>query len=816
MEDQSSEITTELLFLLGGSNPNWERIQYLFGQLLAIDFSLVPAQLIQKLGIYYIQNLDRAEVMAHLDADVVKTCLLSHQAHGYSLPNLLAEALEKWNKSQPMVESPFPKPIAWSTSAVMQIDSAASMDSPIIYVWVYNDDKGIPVEIIICGRGIGWIREQVDNAVLATALHLSAKSADVLLEGLTCLRLTPEEVAQSVSSEDKQTLFTAQSILTGGNIQTLGSLREDLSPADAMKELIAELTQLESKTGLVEVTKRPYVLRSEYQQSINAKTKEYRSEGVTLWQHTAEDGGRIAMPFPFPRLNINLPFSLIESTDFKMLHDLYRNDIIRAAASDALRRLNFYVTNLNEHADSLKTYLDPSKRSSLPESVQLELQIDYETGLTFHLKDPTEQTRDEYYGKHVPALIKMDINWIRKIKKLLFSLSYSISQPDSNLNRLTVARLFDAALRDIPLTTSSVVENEFTEWKKKVQPLLWYLWDNKLTSFKLKRDQFASRQQFFMLDLDVSERLITLRPFALVDTKTTLFVFDSRYPVPLPSSLYDRLIEHDFRPQAEKAHQYLTNWRNNLINGKAADAQESLKAALAQDPEVTVKEIISSYQKPFMPISVFEKEAAKTKQKIYPILAHNAAIRLWVHNAAISAYAVLQEALIQIQREPLDSRLHKIADIPLALAWFKALALFGKDIPAHLKRLRHGFAGNNAEKEIQRYLHLAAQLDSSHLARCLDKRDLLFTKTLKELRTLNHLSVLEQSMFNVLRALAFVQAAQDISQGVEVLDVSGESPRSIYAKVAPSIDGIWSNLYIQDVSDQVDGLINMLLGYEVV
>ena len=817
MEDQTSEITTELLFLLGVSNPNWERIQHLFKMLLGIDFSLVPAQLIQKLGTHYIQNLDCAEsIMVPSDSDAVKTCLLSHQAHGYSLPPTLVETLKKWEKSQPSIESPFPKSISWSTSALMHIDSAASMDSPIIHVWVYSDEKGLPVEIIICGRGVGWIREQVDNAILATALRLSAKSADVLLDGLSCLRLTPEEISQSVSSEDKKTLFTTSSVLTAGKAQTLGSLREDLSPADAMKELVAELTQLETKTGLVEVAKRSYVLRSEYQQSINSKSKEYRSEGVTLWMHTAEESERIVMPLPFPRLNIKLPLSLIESADFKELHDLYRNDIIRAATADALRRLNFYATNLSEHADSLKTYLDPSTRSSLPESVQLVLKIDYETGLTFHLKDPTEQTRDEYYGKHVPFLIGMDIKWIRKIKKLLFSLSSAISQPDSNLNRLTIARLFDAALSDISIMASSEVDKKFTEWKKKIQPLLWYLWDKKFASLGLKQEHFSSRQQFFMLDLDVSEKVITLRPFTLIDTKTTLFVFDSRYSVPLLYSLYDRLTEQDFRPQTKRARQNLANWENHLINDKVADAQESLMFALSQDPEVAIKEIVNSYQKPFVPAFTFENDAAKTSQKVFPLLAHNVGVRLWIHNAAISAYTILQEALTQIQSEPLDSRLHNLADIPLTLAWLKALAFFGKDVPAHLKRLRHGVAHNEAEREIQRYLHFATQLDSPHLTRCLDKKDLLSTKTLKELRTFNHLKASEQSMFNVLRSLAFVKAAQDISQRAEELDISGESLRSVYAKIAPAVDEVWSNLYIQDVSDQVDDLINMLLEYEVV
>jgi hypothetical protein len=808
----SSEINTELLFLLSVSSPNWERVQYLYNLLLESDFHLVPPQLIQKLGVHYIQSMVREEVPA---SEALSTCLLSHQAYGYPLPPMLAETLDKWNKTQPTYHSPFLRPVAWSTSALMQIDSAASMDSPVIHVWVYNDEKNIPVEVIICGRGIGWIREQIDNLVLSTALRLSAKSADVLLEGLTCLRLTPEEIEQSAAVREKQTFIPAEVFLLGGKIQSRSTLREDVSPAEAMNELVGELVQLEAKTGLVEVIKRSYVRRSEYQLSINTKSREYRQEGVTLWQHTATEAERIIIPHPIPSLNINLPFSLVDSPDFKILHSLYRNDLVRAAAADALRRLSFYTSNLTDHTTALKTYLDPDRRNSLPETVQLDIQIDYETGLSYRLKDPDEKSRDEYYGRHVPSLILMDITWIRKIKKLIHILSTAIAKPDSNLNRLTIARLFDAALRDIPISSTPEVAQAFETWKKKVQPLLWHLWEKTLMRNGLEQKFLASRQVFFMLDIVYEEKLMMIRPFFLADTKTSLFIFDARYPVPIVQSLYDRLTEVDYQPQTDKARQSLADWKAQAIAGKTKDAQESLQAALALDPEVTLREIVNAYQKPFVPQSAFEKDATTTNKKVFPILAQNLGVRLWSRNGFQSGYAILEKALTEIQKESLDSELHNLVDIPLALAWLKAVIHFGRDVPEHLKRLRHNSA-NETEREIQKYLHIAMQLDANHVTRCLDKKDLLVSRALKELRSLSHLNATELSMFNILRALAFVQAAQDIALGVEELDVSGESPRSIYAKVAPAVDAVWSNQYIQDVSDQMDDLINMLLGFEVV
>jgi hypothetical protein len=246
------------------------------------------------------------------------------------------------------------------------------------------------------------------------------------------------------------------------------------------------------------------------------------------------------------------------------------------------------------------------------------------------------------------------------------------------------------------------------------------------------------------------------------------------------------------------------------------EAQGAFQLALRQDPEVVVRGIVDSYQKPFIPAASFEKQATKTKQKLFPLLAHNLGVRLWSHNAFQSGYYALQKALTQIQNEPTDSRLHNLVDIPLTLAWLKAICSFDKDIPYHLKRLRHNFAANPVEKEIQYYLNIAAQLDSPHVTRCLEKKDLLSSKALKELRMLVHLNADDHSIFNILRALAFVQAARDISLGLEEMQASGESPRSIYAKFAPAADTILSSLYIQDVSDQMDDLINMLLGYEVV
>jgi hypothetical protein len=809
----SDEINIELLFLLSTPHPNWQRIQHLFELLLVSDFPLVPPELIQKLGTHYIQSMLKEQPE---QGETVTACLLSYQAHGYSLPRLLAEAFEKWNADQPPHASPFPAPVHWSTSALMQIDSSASMDSPVIHAWVYNDEKGFPLQIVICGRGVGWVREQIDNAVLSTALRLSSKPADVLLEGFTCLQLSEEEIQQSAEFMQKQSFIGPETFLTGGNSMAQGTRREDISPAEAMRELVAELVRLEARTGLVEVVKRPDRLRSEFQASIMRKSKEFSESGVTLWQPTAGSDERLIIPFPFARLNIHLPLSLLESPEFKTLHNLYRNDLIRAAAADALRRLNFYTSNLAEHSNQLKTYQDPATRSSLQESIPLELNIDYEVGLTHRVKDPKELTRDEYYGRHVPGLIRMDIAWIRKIKKLIHNLAQAISQADSNLNRLTIARLFDAALRDVPVSAAGEVAQAFETWKKKAQPLLWYLWDRALNRNGMEPGHFCSRQQFFMLDIDLEEKLLTVRPFALADTSSTLFVYDSRCQIPILHSTYDRLVEVEFKPQSELSRQFLSTWRDQALQANLSGARESLRSALSQDPDVTIREILSAYQRPFIPSATFESDAKQTQQRVFPLLAHTLSIRLWSHHAVHSGYAVLQQALEQIQKEPLDSPLHRLVDIPLTLAWLKTLDHFGKDVPMHLKRLMHSSSANEMEREIQRYLHIANRLDAAHVSRCLDKRDLLYSKSLRDLRTYRHLVPSEASMFNILRSLAFVEAAKNVLLSVEELDLSGETPRSIYSKVGPAVDSIWSNPYIQDVSDQTDTLTNMLLGFEVV
>ncbi len=801
---QDGDSSAELFFLINSTNPNWSRIEELFLE----DFPFVPDKVVSKLGIHYLQS--GIQKQQANNEPVRKACLLYYKAYDFSTPPILAEELKHSLLGFAPETNMFPAPLRWSAAALLENDNESSMDSPIIHVWVY-EQQGLPVEIMICGQGMEWIRKQVDTAILSATLSLSQKPTDILLEGFTRLSLSPSERESELTPDQLLNM-----VLTGNR----NTRAEKSTPSAAMLELVQELNNLEQKTGLVKVIKRNDDLRGDFIQSVEDKKGEYldstdNKNTVYLWQSHAAQQNRAVAPYPLPELNLRLPLSLTESSAYRQLHDLYQNELIRMAAADALRRLNFYTAHLGDHVRSLEIYLDKNQRYLLPEKVTLEIAIDYETGLSYRLQKPEEVSRDEYYGTYVPRLIRLDIMWINKMKRLLRDLASAVGKPDSNLNRLTMVRLFDAAIRNIPLNTTAGILEAFETWKTNIQPFLWFTWQSNLEKKHLTTEQVQTRQMFFNLTIDPQAKEIILRPFILLDTQTSLFVFDPRCRIPLVQNLYDHYETRSFQSDPAEARKLYQKWQKEVeAGGTPQTISHLLLKAMALEPQIA-RDIVEEYQKTFMPQDKLNKLFQKTNAQIEPLFLNDLAFRLWRLNSYHSSFAALEKAIEDADKQPIDSVLRSLPDFTMSLAWLKSLNRYGKDANAIMRQLQSGYSGKNEyEQAIQKLIYRASQKDSKYVKKSVEKNDVLVSTAYRKARTLDFLDPLGQNVVNILRALAHMQSAQQFALRFESLDVKGESTRSIYAKIAPAIDGILENTYIEYVSDQTEQLLYLLLGIE--
>lgn len=801
------EIETQLLFLLSSPTPDWQQLEKIFSEY----FPLVPIKLVQRLGVHYLHEMALNQAKEN---DTIRACLLNYQAYDFSSSSpLTSEAFANWHRQVDSKTPPFPKPLIWSSAAISQLDSMASMDSPLIHAWVYEEKK-LPVEIIICGRGIDWVKKQIDTAILATILSLTPKPTDILLEGFTRL---------SLDRDERKSALDPDSLLMGVLLQThISENRYSVGdPLAAMIALVQELIQLENKTGLVKVIRRPDVERSDLIQSIDSKKADFidspsDSDSVYIWQNSWQGDKRIVAPYALHELNLQIPLTLTKTDIYQRLHDLYQNELVRTATADALRRLNFYAGNLSDHTKELELYIHKDTRHLLPESITLTHQIDYETGLAYRRENPDEISRDEYYGKHVPKLVRMDIQWIKKMKKLLRNLASAIGQPDSSLNRLTMARLFNAALRDLPLTGNSEIAHVYQEWKDKVQQFLWTIWHGTLKRNMLQELQLSTRQFFFNLTIEQSEAKIVLRPFFLVDSQTSLFVFDPNYSIPIIRSLYDYLTHQPFTPVPDKARDEFRHWQQQVQIGNNSESTSNLlKHALSLDPVIIVKDIIDTYRKPYINDNDLVDLLHTTITNVDVVFSHKLSMRMWNHHAIHSAYSILEKASERIEKELPESPIYALADVPLTLAWFKGIEHYGEKVSEHLKKLQNGNPHNDVERSIHRLLYWARQRDAEYVRKSLEKKDILRSDAWKNVRNFDHLNDMEKSILNVLRSLSHIKVAQQFATGLENFEISGETPRSIYAKIGPSIESIWISKYIEDTSEQLSDLLNLLLGVEI-
>ena len=67
----------------------------------------------------------------------------------------------------------------------------------------------------------------------------------------------------------------------------------------------------------------------------------------------------------------------------------------------------------------------------------------------------------------------------------------------------------------------------------------------------------------------------------------------------------------------------------------------------------------------------------------------------------------------------------------------------------------------------------------------------------------------------MLRSIVYLQVAERFAEGMKRFDITGESQRSIYAKIGPAIESAWAARFLESSSEELEELFNLLLGEEM-
>ncbi|MFQ5753028.1 MAG: hypothetical protein ACE5HI_13640, partial [bacterium] len=431
------------------------------------------------------------------------------------IKSILPDYLQKYDK---IINPIFPQKLNWDAAAHLQDKVVASLDSPIIHAWFLRNKDTQFTNVIITGKGIPLISEQLTAVAFATSIALAPKENDLILDGIIRLSARQESNKDLYATVRSENIISK--ILPAFLQKTFGSslkseqihlVKIPSSTATAMDLLKGALDRLQHDTGFVQVN----VLSEEKLHKLQQSFSDYNNEAadndvVYLWNgNNYKNEDSLVTTFSYDRIpwiegpiELTLPIELIETEEFKELITLYQNSIIGSMIADAERRQEFYQGQYEKFKNELNYYesLSESERKKL-EPVEVSIQIDWELGIEIQIR-PVKVPAESYYKNNVPNLMDQAKEWYEKMRIFRKNLEPLIENPSAPLNRICTARLFDCALREIEPTGEPYIKKLFYSWKKCVEPLLLLEWNHLLNDQQINPENIFTRHTLFNIIID--------------------------------------------------------------------------------------------------------------------------------------------------------------------------------------------------------------------------------------------------------------------------------------------------------------------------
>jgi hypothetical protein len=503
------------------------------------------------------------------------------RAHGWkslegpALPSSLEEGAE-------LISPLLPPRMEWGASGHLQNAVVAALHSPILHAWiVYREQPTQPMEIVITGQGISPIHNDVMTAVFATSLAVEPKTDDFVLEGV--MRLLAMEPS---STKDKQ--VPRKRSFFGVKLPFLQRQRSHAQPAvareipksaeEAILLLRGILLRLQNDTGLVVVNE---VSEHERDQFINllAEYQGYAIEGHPHYWHDVEaKSPPIVTTIVYQKLTgravqLKLSADLLQTESYKKLVDAYHNRLVRDIQADVDRRELFYQEELEESKTQKASYDDlPADERKGLAPVQVTHEVDFESALSIRMAKEKEVSAGEYYTKVVPSRIMRAEEWLEKMRSFKETIERSLRHPDSPLERICAARLFDCACRQQIPSGDEEINRLFKIWSQEIQPLLWCEWRKQLwESDGIALEDCCTRHTFFNLVLLKEKNEIILNAHTLLDSHRSVVLFDRDRKVIVVKDATDFAEQLELTPRERTAIASLVEAKRLSINGGDID-----------------------------------------------------------------------------------------------------------------------------------------------------------------------------------------------------------------------------------------------------
>lgn len=463
---------------------------------------------------------------------------------------LHARALEVWvpGSDLPLKDLPervdehgtlMPEPLTWGPRAALAPQVRVALSSSLITAWVTVDDQG-PVEALVVGEGLPEIRRQVVQSAFTAALRINGL-ADPDQSGYVGDLMSVGAIRVVVGTSTHRTAGDLPPFL--GARQVVTPAGELPSARGALQDFVALLRKLERETNLVQV----WELSSEETDSFDEVLRSLpgRAKEQVLFRGPTEGDDLEASPtgvvtivpylhIPTRRaMELRLSPDLLDTKAYQQLEVAHQRALVDRLTMDARLRRDYLQEEIRRFRAEREAFMDATEEEQhtlWDHTVLLVERFDERMGITIRLAEPEERDTKLYYEFDVPHIIKVRVEWEKRMTQLAHDLETVAGKPHAPARQLALARFLDAALRGVAPDESPATTSAFNLWRKDVVPMLWFEWRSFFTKWGIAADDVMTRHTLFLTRHLPSgdDTVMVVQPHTLVDQCRSAVLADAR------------------------------------------------------------------------------------------------------------------------------------------------------------------------------------------------------------------------------------------------------------------------------------------------
>lgn len=442
--------------------------------------------------------------------------------------------------SEDITEPLYPKPLKFGLTDIFHPIIDWRLDSPIINIWFYTGNNGEIRAVTAVGKGMDFIRKEIEIDVFNVALHLKSGYDNVITNGFIYLNTTDDndrkkEVKKKSRNRFYDRLKDLVTILPLGNTEEANTILNRDLPEDldsALKKLRSNCIGIQQKTGFVIVHEVPYTELESNRDKLFEAIDEANDEGPIIIYEEENKKNKVLYPetyrlFKDPAKKIALPVSsdILESKWFKDILNNYYKAVLGNLKSDLLRRKEILEGRLKENKLEIKWFekLDDDEIDKM-EDIVPNIRYNEQLGIYENVKGTPVKPRF-YFSTSLKDIIEDTELKIKSIDDAIKRIPKD--DEDSYLKQYCISRIFDCALREIDLCDNRQCNDLFINWRRKIKGLFKAEWKDYLeNNLKIPVSFIFKRTTFFKLDCDENSKY-SIIPIAIIDSKRSNILIDN-------------------------------------------------------------------------------------------------------------------------------------------------------------------------------------------------------------------------------------------------------------------------------------------------